>query len=49
MNGEMKAMQRIKNDQFKSIKAAQTAAVRQGFAQAQSTIAHPGVAQPGMV
>ena len=31
-NGEMETTQRIKNDQFKSIKAAQTSAVRPGFA-----------------
>ena len=47
LNGEMKAMQRIKNDQFKAAKAAQTAIAhsappQQGFAQ-------PGVTQAGFV
>ncbi|MCJ1280630.1 Glutamine-rich protein 2 [Puttea exsequens] len=38
-NGEMKAMQRIKNDQFKAVKAAQSS---------QTGIFQPGLAQPGV-
>lgn len=58
-NGEMKAMQRIKNDQFKAAKAAQfsqtgisqPAFVQPGITQpgvAQPGVAQPGVAQPGV-
>ena len=41
LNGEMKAMQRIKNDQFKVAKAAQTTVGQPGVLQ-------PGIAQPGI-
>ena len=33
LNGEIKAMQRIKNDQFKPIKASQTIVAQPGFTQ----------------
>ena len=54
-NGEMKAMQRIKNDQFKAAKAAQfsqTGIFQPGLAQPSITqpgVAQPGVTQPGFV
>ena len=41
LNGEMKAMQRIKNDQFKAAKAAQFTVGQPGFSQ-------PGIVQPGV-
>lgn len=46
-NGEMKAMQRIKNDQFKVAKAAQFTVGQPGLAQPGFT--QPGVVQPGIV
>ncbi len=57
LNGEMKAMQRIKNDQFKAAKAAQTTVAQPAFAQpgfaqpgfVQPAFAQPGFAQPGFV
>ena len=45
-NGEMKAMQRIKNDQFKAAKAAQFTVGQAGFSQ--PGIVQPGLAQPGV-
>lgn len=45
-NGEMKAMQRIKNDQFKAVKAAQFTVGQPGFSQ--PGIVQPGLAQPGV-
>ncbi len=45
-NGEMKAMQRIKNDQFKAAKAAQFTVGQPGFSQ--PGIVQPGIAQPGV-
>jgi hypothetical protein len=51
-NGEMKAMQRIKNDQFKAVKAAQFTVGQPGLAQpgaTQTGIAQPGFVQPGFV
>lgn len=50
-NGEMKAMQRIKNDQFKAAKAAQFTVGQPGLAQpgvTQTRIAQPGFVQPGV-
>ena len=53
-NGEMKAMQRIKNDQFKAAKAAQfsqTGIFQPGLAQpgvTQSAFVQPGITQPGV-
>jgi hypothetical protein len=52
LNGEMKAMQRIKNDQFKAAKAAQYTVGQPGFSQpgiVQPGIVQPGIAQPGIV
>ncbi|KAL8823039.1 MAG: hypothetical protein Q9191_006239 [Dirinaria sp. TL-2023a] len=46
LNEEMKAMQRIKNDQFKVTKAAQTTVDQPGVLQ--SGIAQSGFAQPGI-
>ncbi len=45
-NEEMKAMQRIKNDQFKAAKAAQFTVGQPGFSQ--PGIVQPGIAQPGV-
>ncbi len=45
-NEEMKAMQRIKNDQFKAAKATQFTVGQPGFSQ--PGIAQPGLAQPGV-
>lgn len=53
-NGEMKAMQRIKNDQFKAAKAAQfsqTGIFQPGLAQpgvTQPAFVQPGITQPGV-
>ena len=47
LNGEMKAMQGIKNDQFKVAKAAQTTVGQPAFPQ--PAFAQPGVLQPGIV
>jgi len=44
LNGEMKAMKRIKNDQFKAIKGAQSSAIAPYTAQ--QGIAQPALAQP---
>ena len=57
LNGEMKTMQRIKNDQFKAAKAAQFTVGQPRFSQpgivqpglAQPGVTQPGVAQPGFV
>ena len=49
LNGEMKAMQRIKNDQFKAAKANQASLGQPVFPQAgasQSNFAHSGLTQP---
>ena len=51
-NGEMKAMQRIKNDQFKAAKAAQFTVAQPGSSQpgiVQPGVVQPSVAQPGFV
>ena len=49
LNGEMKAMQRIKNDQFKAAKANQSSLSQSAFPQAgafQPNAVHPGLTQP---
>ena len=49
LNGEMKAMQRIKNDEFKAAKASQTSFSQPVVSQAgafQSNVAQPAVNQP---
>lgn len=51
LNGEMKATQRIKNDQFKAAKAAQFTVGQPGMAQPevnQSGFVQPVLAQPGV-
>ena len=51
LNGEMKATQRIENDQFKAAKAAQFTVGQPGFSQpgiAQAGLAQPGVTQTGV-
>ena len=45
-NEEIKAMQQIKNDQFKAAKAAQFTVSQAGFSQPE--IVQPGLAQPGV-